>query len=132
MIRFRLFSSFATWLGRFYAVAILGLGAVFLFWGVRGVIAYVNGTREPWSDPFVCGIALIIAVLSFWAGTQLLRNAQLAREYSAGITRDDDEYMDALDQAEKLKQTDPSAARRLLEDLIARKEAQALGRPHEP
>ena len=127
----RLFSSVATWLGRFYGVAILGIGAVFLLLGVRGLIAYVNGTREGSSDPIACAIALIIAVLSLWAGTHLLRDAQLAREYSAGITREDDEIMDKLDQIEQLQQSDPSAARRLLEDLIAREDPKALSRPDE-
>ena len=128
---YRLFSSVATWFGRFYGVAILGIGAAFLFWGVRGLVAYVSGTREGWSDPVVCALALIIAVLSLWAGTHLLRDARLAREYSAGITHDDDAIMDQLDQVKQLQQTDPSAARRLLEDLIAREDPSALSRPDE-
>ena len=73
-----------TWLGRFYGMAILALGAVSLYWGTRGFLALLHGVRADWTDPRACGIALVIAGLSFWAAYHLLTNPALAGDFARG------------------------------------------------
>ena len=75
-------SDFLTWVGRLYGIAILALGTVCLYWGTRGFVAFFQDIRTDWSDPRACGIALVIAGLSFWVAYHVLTNPALARGWA--------------------------------------------------
>lgn len=79
-------SDFLTWVGRLYGIAILALGTVCLYWGTRGFIAFFQDIRADWTDPRACGMALVIAGLSFWVAYHVLTNPALARGWARGGT----------------------------------------------
>jgi hypothetical protein len=118
---YKVFSAALPWIGRFYGVCILAIGAVFLYLSGRGLIAMWTDTRGPRSDPTAYILGLIIAGLSFWAGTKVLRDRQLAKEYALG-GKVDDEAERVLDEVNRLKESDPLRARGILEDYLARED----------
>jgi len=124
---YNIVSAGLTWLGRLYGVFFLGLGVVFLYLGGRGLVAFKNGIRAAWSDPTACIIGLVAGVLSLWVGSHLVKNATLAREFAGGRGRND-ELTRTLAEADKLEDTDPVAARRLLDRYFARDAAKTENR----
>ncbi len=65
-------------------MCLLALGALFLYWGIRGLRAALIGIRAGSSTPtvFANALALVIAGLSFWAGYHLVTDPALARSYA--------------------------------------------------
>jgi hypothetical protein len=124
---YKFFSVAVPWIGRFYGLCLLAIGAVFLYLSGRGLIAFSNGTRAAWSDPVACALGLIIAGLSFWAGVKVVRNRQLAEEFVVG-GKVDHELDVVLDQVDRLKESDPVRAHRILEDYVAREDDRFHGR----
>src|SRR6266581_3208877 len=62
-----------------------------------------------------------------WVGSHLVKNATLAREFAGGRGRND-ELTRTLAEADKLEDTDPVAARQLLDRYFARDAAKTENR----
>jgi hypothetical protein len=104
---------------RLYAVFFLALGALFLYWGVRGLLAYQAGTRAAWTDPLACAAGLVAGVLSLWTGVRLMPG-KIALGRTRGVSA---ELQTTLDIAMELEQTDPAAAQQLLDSYFMREAA---------
>jgi hypothetical protein len=123
----RVFTAGTTWLGRLYGVAFFAIGFVFLYWAGRGFLAYANGIRAAWTEPWACLIGLVAGVASWWVGFHLVKDRALARQFVAGRDRSD-ELSKLADEFSRLEDTDPVAARQLLEGDLSRETAKAEAR----
>jgi hypothetical protein len=108
-------------IARFYGLFFVGLGGLFLFWAVRGFLAYANGIREAWADPTACVIGLVVGPLSLWAGFQVVRNPS---RVLSRLSRADSELDRTIEEAMKLEKTDPAASRQILDSYFAREAAE--------
>jgi hypothetical protein len=102
-------------LARLYGLFFVAIGAVFVYWSGRGLLAYANGIRAAWAEPGACIIGLIVASLSFWVGTRMVRKGIPAGNLAsmAGIS---EQLESTMEEAMTLERTDPAASRRLLDD----------------
>ena len=112
-------------IARFYGLLFVGLGGLFLFWSVRGFLAYAHGIQEAWADPTACVIGLIAGPLSLWAGFQVVRNPS---RVLSRLSRVDSELDRTIEEAMKLEKTDPAASRQLLDSYFARDAAETEAR----
>ena len=110
---------------RFYGLFFVGVGGLFLFWAVRGFLAYANGIREAWADPTACVIGLLVGPLGLWAGFQMLRNPSRLLSSSS---RADSELDRTIKEAMELGKSDPAASRQLLDSYFAREAAETEAR----
>jgi hypothetical protein len=60
---------------RVYGTVFIALGALFVYWGGRGLLAYTSGVRAAWTEPGVCVLGLIAGPLIAWFGWRMLRDA---------------------------------------------------------
>src|SRR5256885_16554644 len=99
-------------MGRVYALLFLALGALFIYWSGRGLLAYEAGSRAAWADPLAAAAGLGAAALSFWAGIQLFRHGIPARKIR-GLGSPE---LDAtIEEAMRLEKSDPQAAQQILD-----------------
>ena len=109
-------------IGCLYGAFFVALGAIFLYWSVRGLLEYSKGVRTAPTDPMACAAGLVIAALSLWAGIRLLQRGVPP----GGLNRSGvlPEELDAtLEQAMKLERTDPAASQELLDSYFMREGA---------
>ena len=122
------------WIGRLVGVALLGLGAVFLYWGGRGLFAYWSGVRTAPSDPLAGVAGLVAGMLGMWMGARVMRSGMpsdtLPRsdaEVIADVEREVAEHDRELNRLRDLAKTDLSSAealqRFLVNDLAKTREA---------
>src|SRR5690242_18552393 len=98
--------------GRLYGLLFLTLGSLFVYWSARGLLAYEAGSRAAWADPLAAVAGLGAAALSFWAGINIFRRGIPPRATRGSRSPE----LDAtLEEAMKLEESDPQAARQLLE-----------------
>jgi len=110
------------WLQRLYGVFFVALGALFLYWAGRGLLAYEHGVRAAWSDPLACLAGVAAGVLSLWAGSRIVRSG-LSFGVTVGGRWDSEELAATLEAADKLQRTDPIAAQQLLDSYFTREAA---------
>jgi len=106
-------------IGRFYGLVFVALGGVFFYWGIRGLLAYSNGTRAAWSEPAVCVVGFLAGGLSLWIGVRLVRSGIP----SDRLARGQGELDATVDAAMKLERTDPAAAYELMDRYFIREAA---------
>lgn len=119
---YRLFLAAMATLGRLYGLVFFAIAIAFLYWASRGFLAYSNGVRAAWSQPWVCVIGLAAGIGSLWVGFHLVKDKTLARQFVVGRDRSDDLSV-LVDEFSQLEDKDPAAARKLLEDYASREEA---------
>ena len=106
------------WIGRLYGLVILAAGALLLYWGGRGALAYFTGVRAAWTDPLACAAGLAAGVLAVWAGARVVRGG-----LPSSAARPSSELDQTLEEAMKLERRDPAAARQLLDSYFTREAA---------
>jgi len=60
---------------RLYGAGFVALGALFLYWGGRGLIAYSQGVRAAWTEPGVCLLGVVAGPWIAWFGWRMARDS---------------------------------------------------------
>ncbi len=60
---------------RLYGAAFAVFGALFVYWGGRGLTAYTKGIRAAWTEPGVCLLGVVGGPLIAWFGWRMTRDS---------------------------------------------------------
>jgi hypothetical protein len=118
----RWLESLEQWSGRVYSLVFLALAGLFFYWSARGLLAYKNGVRAAWSEPVACVVGLIAGGLSLWVGTRLMQKG-MPRGGLVGGKGISEDLEATLEAADRLQDSDPVAARQLLDSYFMREAA---------